>query len=207
MHSGVRMQRCGNVRPLSLRTGLCVANKLLLVVGLDGRFLAVPLSSTPDEGVTVLTHRTQTLTPRLREANGGHRWRRTADKLSKPPQVLCSSGEQHLILGTAQATQPKPVELQDALHMQTASRPSCVRTWSRNSQYGPRPDGRVARPAADLRPELKCPVVKGFGPPAGRAACQGRVALLAERAVGLHPHSLPAPAAVARSRAGLREDA
>jgi hypothetical protein len=42
---------------------------------------------------------------------------RTAEKLSKPPQVLCSCGEQHLILGTAQATQPKPVELQDALHM------------------------------------------------------------------------------------------
>src|SRR5262249_14971324 len=53
----------------------------------------------------------------LREANGGHRWRRTAEKLSKPPQVLCSCGEQHFILGAAQATQPKPVELQDALHM------------------------------------------------------------------------------------------
>src|SRR5215813_5777960 len=60
---------------------------------------------------TALTHRYRNLTPRLREANGGHRWRRTAEKLSKPHQVLCGCGEQHFILGAAQATQPKPVEL------------------------------------------------------------------------------------------------
>jgi hypothetical protein len=71
-------------------------NKLLLVVGLDGRFLAVPLSSTPDEGVTACIVPKLEATPT--RSNGGHRWRRTADKLSKPPQVLCSSGEQHLIL-------------------------------------------------------------------------------------------------------------
>jgi hypothetical protein len=95
---------------------MCCKTRLFVAVGFGREFLAVPLSSSPD-GEYGLAHRDRNLTPRLGEANGGHRWRRTAEKLSKPPQVLCSCGEQHFILGAAQATQPKPVELQDALHM------------------------------------------------------------------------------------------
>jgi hypothetical protein len=68
----------------------------------------------------------------------------------------------------------------------SAMNPRCLTRSPRRRAAG-------ARPVSDLRPELKCPVVKGFGPPAGRAAYQGRIAHLAERAVGLHPHSLPAP--------------
>ena len=40
-----------------------------------------------------------------------------AEQLGEPPQILRGCGEQHLILGTAQAPQPKPVEPQDALHV------------------------------------------------------------------------------------------
>jgi len=43
--------------------------------------------------------------------------RSTAEQLGKPPQVLRGCGEYHLLLGTAQAPQPEPVEFQDALHM------------------------------------------------------------------------------------------
>ena len=97
-----------------LSGGMCCKTRLLLAIGFGGEFWRCPCPALPS---TALTHRYRNLTPRLREANGGHRWRRTAEKLSKPPQVLCSCGEQHFILGAAQATQPKPVELQDALHM------------------------------------------------------------------------------------------
>src|SRR6516165_4812385 len=109
-------------KPEKLRTStcfpvcprVCCRTGLLLAVGFGGEFWPCPCPALP---TTALTHRYRNLTPRLREANGGHRWRRTAEKLSKPPQVLSSCGEQHCILGAAQATQPKPVELQDALHM------------------------------------------------------------------------------------------
>jgi hypothetical protein len=74
----------------------------------------VPL---PIKGVLVLCHRHQSLTRRLRWASSHHRWRGTAEELGKPSQVLSSCREQHLVSGTAQASQPKSVELEDALHM------------------------------------------------------------------------------------------
>src|SRR5215470_9140714 len=38
-------------------------------------------------------------------------------ELSKAPKVLSGCGKQHLIPGGTQAPQPKPVELQNALHV------------------------------------------------------------------------------------------
>src|SRR5262249_12467129 len=96
--------------------GLCCKTRLLLAIGFGGEFWPCPCPALPMREYG-LTHRYRNLTPRLREANGGHRWRRTAEQLSKPPQVLCSCGEYAFIVSAAQATQPKPVELQDALHM------------------------------------------------------------------------------------------
>src|SRR5262249_38889157 len=95
---------------------MCCKTRLLLAIGFGGEFWPCPCPALPMREYG-LNASVPNLTPRLREANGGHRWRRTAEKLSKPPQVLCSCGEQHFILGAAQATQPKPVELQNALHM------------------------------------------------------------------------------------------
>src|SRR5580704_6405151 len=46
-----------------------------------------------------------------RAANGGGR------ELDEPPQVLRGRGEQDLVPRAAQASQPKPVEPEDALHM------------------------------------------------------------------------------------------
>src|SRR5262244_957345 len=98
-----------------LSGGLCCKTRLLLAIGFGGEFWPCPCLALPMREYG-LTHRYRNLTPRLREANGGHRWRRTAEKLSKPPQVLCRCGVQHFILGAALATQPEPVELLDALH-------------------------------------------------------------------------------------------
>ena len=56
-------------------------------------------------------------TGRLRQTNRGPEWRCTAEELGKPPQVLRGSGEQDLVPRAAQATQSKPIEPEDALHM------------------------------------------------------------------------------------------
>src|SRR6516162_5693672 len=61
--------------------GMCCKTRLLLAIGFGGEFWPCPCPALPS---TVLAHRYRNLTPRLREANGGHRWRRTAEKLSKP---------------------------------------------------------------------------------------------------------------------------
>ena len=52
----------------------------------------------------------------LRHARCGHWWG-TAYELGEPPQILCCGREQHLILSTTQASQSKPVELENALHV------------------------------------------------------------------------------------------
>src|SRR5205807_5308281 len=70
----------------------------------------------PDEGAAASTHRYQRLTHQLRWT--GHRqWRWTAKKLDEPPQVLRGCGEQNLVPRAGQASQSKPVEPEDALHM------------------------------------------------------------------------------------------
>ena len=48
---------------------------------------------------------------------GRRRWRRTVEKLDEPPQILRGCGEQDLISRAGQASQSKPVEPEDALHM------------------------------------------------------------------------------------------
>ena len=55
---------------------------------------------------------------------GGLRWARhrqkgrgTIEKFGEPSQVLRGCSEQHLVLDSAQAAQPKSIELQDALHV------------------------------------------------------------------------------------------
>src|SRR5215469_3332018 len=44
-------------------------------------------------------------------------WWRTANELDEPPQVLRGCGEQHLVSCAAQASQSKPVQPENALHM------------------------------------------------------------------------------------------
>ena len=44
-------------------------------------------------------------------------WRWPAKELDEPPQVLRGCGEQNLVPRTAQASQPKPVEPEDAFHV------------------------------------------------------------------------------------------
>jgi hypothetical protein len=41
-------------------------------------------------------------------------------EFGKAPQVLRGCGQHHLILYPAQASQPKPIEFEDALHGQTS---------------------------------------------------------------------------------------
>jgi hypothetical protein len=53
----------------------------------------------------------------LRHARGYERRWGTAEELDEPPQVLRGGGEQHLISGTAQASQPKSVKPENALHV------------------------------------------------------------------------------------------
>jgi hypothetical protein len=40
-----------------------------------------------------------------------------AEEFDKTPQVLCGRGQQHFVFCPAQASQAKPVELEDALHV------------------------------------------------------------------------------------------
>ena len=77
---------------------------------------AVPYSAVPDEGVAASTHRYQRLTHRLCWT-GRRQWRWTAKKLDEPPQVLRGCGKQDLVPRTGQASQSKPVEPEDTLHM------------------------------------------------------------------------------------------
>jgi hypothetical protein len=61
--------------------------------------------------------RCDTSAPRLRRTGSRRDWRRTAEELDETPQVLRGCSEQHLVLYSAQAAQPKSIELQDALHV------------------------------------------------------------------------------------------
>jgi hypothetical protein len=44
------------------------------------------------------------------------RWRRSAKELDEAPQVLRDCGQYHFVFGPRQASQSKPVELEDSLH-------------------------------------------------------------------------------------------
>jgi len=76
----------------------------------------------PDEGVAASTHRQQRLTHELCRTSGARQWRWTAKKLNEPPQVLRGCGEQNLVPRAAQASQPKPVEPEDAFHVRKSHR-------------------------------------------------------------------------------------
>src|SRR6516162_10379112 len=103
--------------------GECVAKtRLLLAIGFGGEFWRCPCPALPS---TALTHRYRNLTPRLREANGGHRWRRTAEKLSKPPQVLCRVAPHPWRRSSHAAEAGRASGC--ASYEQTASRPSYAR--------------------------------------------------------------------------------
>src|SRR6266498_2695196 len=58
-------------------------------------------------------------TPDATPTAGKRRDRRwgTAEEVNEPPQVLRGCGEQHLVPRAAQASQSKPVEPEDALHV------------------------------------------------------------------------------------------
>src|SRR5580704_1575258 len=70
-----------------------------------------------DEGAAGATHRRHLLTHQLRRTGSRRDWRRTAEELDETPQVLRGRSEQHLVLYSAQAAQPKSIELQNALHV------------------------------------------------------------------------------------------
>src|SRR6516164_7453596 len=53
----------------------------------------------------------------LRRTSRRRQWWRTANELDEPPQVLRGCGEQHLVSRAAQASQSKPVQPENALHM------------------------------------------------------------------------------------------
>jgi hypothetical protein len=60
---------------------------------------------------------TDSLVDRLRRAGGCGGWRWAAEELDEAAQVLSGCGQEHFIFGSAQAAQPQPVELKDALHV------------------------------------------------------------------------------------------
>jgi hypothetical protein len=86
-------------------------------MGFGLEILPWPFFRSPDEGAAGATHRRHLLTHQLRRTGRRSDWRRTAEELDETPQVLRGCSEQHLILYSAQAAQPKSIELQDALHV------------------------------------------------------------------------------------------
>ena len=86
-------------------------------MGFGLEILPWPFFRSPDEGTAGASHRRHLLTHQLRRTGSRRDWRRTAEELDETPQVLRSCSEQHLILYSAQAAQPKSIELQDALHV------------------------------------------------------------------------------------------
>src|ERR1700688_1906347 len=90
---------------------------MCLPMGFGLEILPWPFFRSPDEGTAGASHRRHLLTHQLRRTGSPRDWRRTAEELDETPQVLRSCSEQHLILYSAQAAQPKSIELQDALHV------------------------------------------------------------------------------------------
>ena len=53
----------------------------------------------------------------LRQASSHERWRGSTQQLGEALQVLRGCGQQHLVPHAAQASQAKPIEPEDALHV------------------------------------------------------------------------------------------
>ena len=96
-------------------SGNVLQNSIVSCAG--ARPLGLPLPLLPSWVVRVSAPRHQRLTQRLRRASSCERWWGTAEQLDEPPQVLRGCGEQHLVPDAAQASQSKPVEPEDALHV------------------------------------------------------------------------------------------
>src|SRR4029077_19562820 len=79
-------------------------------------FFCRALFRCADERVAASPHWYQRLTHQLCWT-GRRQWRWTAKKLDEPPQVLRGCGEQDLVPRAGQASQSKPVEPEDTLHM------------------------------------------------------------------------------------------
>ena len=101
--------------PCPLLGGLCCKTRMYLPTRCRLYFCRA-LFRCPDEGVAASTHRYQRLTHQLCWT-GRRQWRWTAKKLDEPPQVLRGCCEQDLVPRTGQASQSKPVEPEDTLHM------------------------------------------------------------------------------------------
>ena len=76
----------------------------------------VQLAAAASGAASTPWHLRLTLLERLRHALGGLWWAST-NELGEPSEVLRRGGQQHLVPSAAQASQPKPVEFEDALHM------------------------------------------------------------------------------------------
>src|ERR1700693_5741245 len=90
---------------------------MCLPMGFGQEILPWPFFRSPDEGTAGATHRRHLLTHQLRRTSRRRDWWRAAEELDETPQVLRGCSEQHLVLDSAQAAQPKSIELQDALHV------------------------------------------------------------------------------------------
>src|ERR1700738_1989397 len=97
-------------RECPLSGGLCCKTRMDLPTGCRLYFCRT-LFRYADERVAVTTHRHQLCW------TGRRQWRWTAKKLDEPPQVLRGCGEQDLVPRAGQASQSKPVEPEDTLHM------------------------------------------------------------------------------------------
>ena len=96
--------------------------------GVWPRDFAVAFFRSPDEGAAAATPRHRLLTHQLRRTGSRRDWRRTAEELDETPQVLRSCCEQHLVLCSVQAAQPKSIELFKMRFMWAdRTRSSCVR--------------------------------------------------------------------------------
>ncbi len=103
---------------MSAYRGILLQNSMVIADGgLFVKFAVCPLSRSPVEGAAASAHRPPTLPQRLHRATSRDwRWG-TAEDLNEPPQVLRGCGEQHFVPRAAQASQSKPVEPENALHM------------------------------------------------------------------------------------------
>lgn len=86
-------------------------NSLILRARGTGSFLGALLRPSVEGAVP------PRLAGRLRRASGCERRWRTAEELDEPSQVLRSRRKHHFVSGAAQASQSKPIEFEDALHV------------------------------------------------------------------------------------------
>ena len=97
---------------MSVLAPIVLQNSGVFAEGAACKFLRCFVALSP-LGAAASTHRR--LTRQLCGTGLRRQWR--WPELDEPPQVLRGRGEQDLVPRAAQASQPKPVEPEDALHM------------------------------------------------------------------------------------------